>query len=81
MTQTVYVAEGLYSLALLACPVGMGLMMWMMMRGKKQPDQSQEGPGPSQTDAELTRLRAELDQLRSEARDRSAPPGRPSGSS
>lgn len=80
MTQTVYVAEGLYSLALLACPVGMGLMMWMMMRGKKQPDQTQQSPGLSQTDAELTRLRAELDQLRSEARDRSAPPSRPSGS-
>lgn len=79
MTQTVYVAQGLYSLAILACPVGMGLMMWMMMRsGKKQPSQPQEGTGPSQTDVELTRLRAELDQLRSEARDRNAP--RPSGS-
>jgi hypothetical protein len=80
MAQTVYVAQGLYSLAILACPVGMGLMMWMMMRtGKKQPDPTQQGAGPSQTDAELTSLRADLDQLRSEARDRNAP--RSSGSS
>lgn len=81
MTQTLYVAEGLYALAILACPVGMGLMMWLMMRGgKKQPERTQPGPGPSQTDAELTRMRAELDQLRSEARDRKAPPSRPGGS-
>jgi len=80
MTQTVYAAQGLYSLALLACPVGMGLMMWLMMRGNKQSDKTQPGPGPTETDAELTRLRAELDQLRSEARDRNAPPSRASGS-
>ena len=57
-----------YTLALLACPVGMGLMMWFMMRGKKQ---GNEGKAPSSpaTDAELTKLRAEVDQLRAGQRD------------
>ncbi len=59
-----------YALAVLACPVGMGLMMWLMMRGNRPTDQ-QRGleAGPSATDAELARLRAELDQLRAEQRD------------
>ena len=74
MTQTVYVAEGLYALAFLACPVGIGLMMWMMMRGNKHADSPQPGPDAPQTDAELARLRAELDQLRATVRDREAPP-------
>ncbi|MAS54459.1 hypothetical protein [Nocardioides sp.] len=58
--------ELLYPLALLACPMGMGVMMWMMMRGeKKAPDQ------PATTDTsshELSRLRAEVDQLRAAQR-------------
>lgn len=55
----------LYSLPLLACPVGMGLMMFFMMRGNKQ-----ESPRPSGTAAdELTMLRAEVDQLRAAQRD------------
>ena len=53
----------LYSLPLLACPVGMGLMMYFMMRGNKQPSAPQTPPG------ELTRLRAEVDQLRAAQRD------------
>ncbi len=65
--------EVLYSLALLACPVGMGLMMWMMMRGGHQSGAAQHsGPGaPSAaaTDTEITRLRAEVDQLRAAQRD------------
>ena len=63
-------SQVLYSLALLACPIGMGLMMWFMMRGKKH---SNEGNAPSSlspaTDAELTKLRAEVDQLRAGQRD------------
>jgi len=57
-------AQLLYPLALLACPIGMGLMMWLMMRGNKQaaPQQS-----PSTT-TELTQLRAEVDQLRAAQR-------------
>ena len=59
--------ESLYALALLACPVGMGAMMWMMMRGNKaQPDDAD----PSAKRAELTGLRAQIDQLQAE-RDRS----------
>jgi hypothetical protein len=58
--------ELLYPMALLACPVVMGAMMWMMMRGdKKVPDQ------PTSTDTssdEVTRLRAEVDQLRAAQR-------------
>ncbi|TAM68629.1 MAG: hypothetical protein EPN48_11650 [Microbacteriaceae bacterium] len=51
-----------YALAILACPVGMGLMMWLMMRtGKKKP----AGTTPSTaTEAEVAQLRADLDRLR-----------------
>lgn len=31
-----YVADGLYALALLACPIGMCLMMLFMMRGRPE---------------------------------------------
>lgn len=52
--------EWLPTLALLACPVGMGLMMFFMMRGNKQPDPREQ---------DVTRLRAEIDQLRAEMHD------------
>lgn len=58
--------QALFSLALLACPVGMGLMMWFMMRGRK--DSPPSSP-PAATDAELATLRAEVDQLRAAQRD------------
>lgn len=63
-------SQVLFSLALLACPVGMGLMMWFMMRGKKSGDE-QQAPllGSSANDAELAKLRAEMDQLRASQRD------------
>ncbi len=71
-------------LPVLACPVGMGLMMWMMMRGggSKQPAASPSQPepfAPSVPDtasitpaqhAELAQLRAELDELRVDDRTR-----------
>lgn len=63
----------LYGLAALACPLGMGAMMWMMMRGGKNrpPGAGQWSPPDPRTgdEGELVRLRAEIDQLKAE-RDR-----------
>lgn len=58
-------AQLLYPLALLACPVGMGLMMWLMMRSGKSPGTAAQNSTCSSSD-ELARLRAEVDQLRAE---------------
>ncbi|GAB3685372.1 hypothetical protein REH65_32845 [Saccharopolyspora sp. ID03-671] len=57
--------ESLTLLALLACPIGMGVMMWLMMRGQRH------GPQPTvqHHDVEIARLRAEVDQLRAAERD------------
>lgn len=63
-------SELFYSVALLACPVGMGLMMWFMMRGNQNMrghNQSPSASGAASAD-ELTRLRAEVDQLRAAQR-------------
>jgi len=57
-------AESLYALAFLACPVGMGLMMWMMMRGNKNQPDTDEASMHKQ--AELSRMQAEIDQLRAD---------------
>lgn len=61
-------SELLLLLALLACPVGMGVMMWFMMRGMggKQnaaTSTSAQDGGPV-AEAELELLRHEVDQLR-----------------
>ncbi len=60
-------SELFYGIAVLACPVGMGAMMWFMMRGGRQ---SQPQP-QADSAAELTRMRAEIDQLRAGQRDSS----------
>ncbi|ALV33063.1 hypothetical protein [Streptomyces sp. CdTB01] len=51
----------LYILPALACPVGMGLMMWFMMRPKHGAQTD-----PTADRQELVRLRKEIDALRSE---------------
>lgn len=66
-----HMAEIFYGLALLACPLGMGAMMWLMMRGGHP-----HSPEPSAAgSAELARLRAEVEQLRAEQGDRSSTSG------
>lgn len=59
--------ESLYALALLACPLGMGAMMWMMMRGQGKHGTTQD-PNLSKQ-AELVGLQAQIDQLRAQQRD------------
>lgn len=60
-------------LAAVACPVGMGLMMWMMMRNSggmnAQPKAPQGGEQDQQVplaDQEVAELRAEIEQLKVE---------------
>ncbi|TFB96376.1 MULTISPECIES: hypothetical protein [unclassified Cryobacterium] len=52
----------LYILPALICPVGMGLMMWFMMRGRGH-GKTADGP----EEQELARLRAEVAALRPHA--------------
>ncbi|WP_329295872.1 hypothetical protein [Streptomyces pseudovenezuelae] len=53
----------LYILPALACPIGMGLMMWFMMRPKHG---AQTHPATGADRQELLRLRKEIDALRAD---------------
>jgi hypothetical protein len=48
--------------AALACPVGMGAMMWMMMRGKN----NTTAPAGSQSQQQVDQLRTEIEALNAE---------------
>lgn len=50
----------LLGLAALACPVGMGLMMWLMMRGHSTTSTT------GATGQQVDELRAEIERLRAE---------------
>ncbi len=59
------------SLALLACPVGMGLMMWFMAKGMRNDSSRSEGPSTTPVGhlrEEHRRLGAEIDRLESQQR-------------
>lgn len=68
----------LYLLPALSCPLGMGAMMWFMMRSGKSGQSGQAtrpgaiAPSAAQ-DQEIAALRAEVDQLRAAQRDAREP--------
>jgi hypothetical protein len=68
----VAVSEVFYALAALVCPLSMGAMMLVMMRGRGLRRRDHEAT--SATDAEIAALRTEVDQLRRNG-DATAAPG------
>ena len=64
--------DTLLPLALLACPIGMGVMMWMMSRDHKQPENGET------KQAELASLQAQIDQLTAERANNSSEASRES---
>ncbi|OZM76374.1 hypothetical protein [Pseudonocardia sp. MH-G8] len=62
----------LYGVAILACPVGMGLMMWMMMRGNRNGGGSSGKGGGSE---QVAQLRAEIEQLKVDRATQRTPKG------
>lgn len=66
-------STSLYALAVLACPVSMGLMMFIMMRQNNNPAGEPQGPVDR---AEVDALRAEIEALKGD-RAAAPPPPRP----
>lgn len=55
-----------YGIAALACPVGMGAMMWLMMRGQHK------GGADNGGHEQVAQLRAEIDELKADRATRAA---------
>lgn len=65
------------ALAVLACPLGMGAMLWFMAKGMKGNDSgSAASPELAEMKAEQERLAVEVDRLEREAEPRGALAGR-----
>lgn len=58
--------EALLALAFLACPVGMGLMMWFMMRGMGGGRREKEADSLPDLKAEQARLAEKIEALEEE---------------
>lgn len=54
--------EALLAIAVLACPVGMGLMMWFMARGMRG-DRNQSNPSVTELRSEHERLGQQIEEL------------------
>lgn len=52
--------SSLFAVAVLACPIGMGAMMWLMMRGQNK------NSGNGSAEQQLGQLRSEIDELKAE---------------
>lgn len=59
----------LYPLLLLACPIGMGLMMWFMARGGLHASRRSSSIGSPAAHFELDELRREVAELRATQKD------------
>jgi hypothetical protein len=57
--------EALLPLALLACPIGMGLMMWFMARGMRG-EKREDGADRAAASASLDELQSEHERLGAE---------------
>ncbi|QUW85514.1 hypothetical protein SMIR_41315 (plasmid) [Streptomyces mirabilis] len=70
-------SDVLYLLPVLACPLGMGAVMWFMMRSGRKGSAPKESPAPGRTETDLAELRVEVEALQARTR----VPAQPSASS
>jgi hypothetical protein len=65
----------LLGIAALACPIGMGLMMWMMMGRKRNAAGNADGQHQDGQE-QVVELRAEIEELKAERAEQSPQGGR-----